>query len=72
MTLTELSLIKLNIPFKVSFKHSSAERSRSQSILVAARSASGNIGLGEGCPREYVTHETVESAFVFFERHRKR
>ena len=71
MTLTELSLIKLEIPFKVSFKHSSAERSRSQSILVAARSASGNIGLGEGCPREYVTHETVESAVLFFERHRE-
>ncbi len=71
MTLTELSLIKLKIPFKVSFKHSSADRNVTQSILVGAKSASGNIGLGEGCPREYVTLETVESAVVFFERHRK-
>ena len=71
MTLTELSLIKLKIPFKVSFKHSSAERSMTQSILVAAKSASGNIGLGEGCPREYVTHETVESATAFFETQRE-
>ena len=71
MTLTELSLIKLKIPFKVSFKHSSAERNMTQSILVAAKSASGNIGLGEGCPREYVTHETVESATAFFETHRE-
>ena len=71
MTLTELSLIKLKIPFKVSFKHSSAERNMTQSILVAAKSASGNIGLGEGCPREYVTHETVESATAFFETQRE-
>ena len=71
MTLTELSLIKLNIPFKVSFKHSSAEREMTQSILVVAKSASGNIGLGEGCPREYVTHETVESATAFFETQRE-
>jgi len=71
MTLTELSLIKLKIPFKVSFKHSSADRNVTQSILVGAKSASGNIGLGEGCPREYVTLETVESAIVFFENHRK-
>jgi len=71
MMLAELSLIKLKIPFKVSFKHSSADRNVTQSILVGAKSASGNIGLGEGCPREYVTHETVESAVVFFENHRK-
>jgi len=68
MTLTELSLIKLKIPFKVSFN---ADRNVTQSILVGAKSASGNIGLGEGCPREYVTLETVESAIVFFENHRK-
>ncbi len=71
MTLTELSLIKLKIPFKVSFKHSSADRNVTQSILVGAKSASGNIGLGAGCPREYVTLETVESAVVFFENYRK-
>lgn len=71
MTLTELSLIQLKIPFKVSFKHSSAERNMTQSILIAAKSASGNIGLGEGCPREYVTHETVESATAFFETQRE-
>ncbi len=71
MMLAELSLIKLKIPFKVSFKHSSADRNVTQSILVGAKSANGNIGLGEGCPREYVTDETVESAVVFFENHRK-
>ncbi len=71
MTLTELSLINLQIPFNVSFKHSSAERTITQAVVVTARSTSGAIGLGEGCPREYVTGETIESAKAFFTAQRK-
>jgi L-alanine-DL-glutamate epimerase-like enolase superfamily enzyme len=69
MKLTGLSLKKLNIPFKVSFKHTSAERSVTQSIWVTAVSNSGNVGHGEGCPREYVTNESLETAASFFETH---
>lgn len=56
----------LAIPFKVAFKHASAERSAMQSLWVEARSGE-HAGYGEGCPREYVTHETLAGAQRFVE-----
>lgn len=56
----------LRIPFKRSFKHAAAERSVTQSIWVEAESPAGLRGFGEGCPREYVTGESIESALTFF------
>ncbi|HEY5603222.1 MAG TPA: enolase C-terminal domain-like protein [Gammaproteobacteria bacterium] len=66
----QLAIHDLKIPFKVSFKHASAERSQTQSILVEARSTDGLVGYGESCPREYVTGESIASVHQFFERHR--
>jgi L-Ala-D/L-Glu epimerase len=57
----------LAIPFNVAFKHASAERSISQTLWVEARTRDGVIGCGEGCPREYVTAESLESACGFVE-----
>lgn len=65
MPISSIEIQTLSIPFKTSFKHSSAERKVTQSILVIARSDS-NSGFGEGCPREYVTQESLESALHFF------
>lgn len=65
-----LKIIPLEIPFRSSFKHHSAERKKTQSVLVTARSADGAVGMGEGCPREYVTRESVESCIGFFDRHK--
>lgn len=62
-----LSLGRLEIPFKQGFKHASAERKVTQSILVTAESVNGNRGSGEGCPREYVTGETIDSCIRFFD-----
>ena len=59
----------LSIPFKAAFKHASAERSCTQSIWVEAR-AGALVGVGEGCPREYVTRESLASAMRFVDRHR--
>ncbi len=69
MRLHTLTLQPLQIPFKTRFKHSSAERTVTQSVLVAARTDSGCVGLGEGCPREYVTAESIASAERFFAIH---
>jgi L-alanine-DL-glutamate epimerase-like enolase superfamily enzyme len=55
----------LEIPFKVAFRHASAERSAMQSLWVEARGADGIAGFGEGCPREYVTGESLASAQAF-------
>jgi L-Ala-D/L-Glu epimerase len=68
MNLTSLKSYALDIPFKASFRHASAERSRTQTLWAEARTPS-HIGYGEGCPREYVTGESLSSARAFVARH---
>lgn len=69
MQILNLEFKPLRIPFRVAFKHASAERNVTQGVLVVAR-AHGLAGYGEGCPRDYVTGETDASAAEFFEAHR--
>ena len=66
----ELSIEHLQLPFRVSFQHASAARSKGDSVLVRAQS-DGLVGYGEGCPREYVTGETWDTAQAFFESDRR-
>ena len=63
-----LELYRLDIPFTTAFKHSSAVRRATQSVWVEARSGR-IVGVGEGCPREYVTGESLASAQAFFDDH---
>jgi L-alanine-DL-glutamate epimerase-like enolase superfamily enzyme len=61
----------LEIPFRTTFKHASADRAKTASVLVEAFSGDeGFVGHGEGCPREYVTGESIDSAINWFEYHR--
>lgn len=69
MKISSLELKPLHIPFRVAFKHASAERSETQAVLAIARS-DGLTGYGEGCPRDYVTGETDTSVVNFFESRR--
>ena len=71
MKLVDIKVETLDIPFKVSFEHSSASRSFTQAILVTAVTKNGQHGLGEGCPRSYVTGESLESAHSFVQTHRE-
>ncbi|MDH3503086.1 MAG: hypothetical protein OEM58_00985 [Nitrospirota bacterium] len=71
MSLMTLSQTMLEIPFKQAFTHAIATRACTESVLVKATNSHGLIGLGEGCPRSYVTLETLESAKAFFETHRQ-
>ena len=66
-----LTIKKLEIPFKQAFAHATATRSCTESILVTAKSSKGVIGVGEGCPRKYVTGETIETTTSFFYSHRE-
>jgi len=59
----------LAIPFKLSFKHASAARASTQAIWVAASGTDRLTGFGEGCPREYVTGESVKTAQAFVAAH---
>ena len=70
MTIQRLDIFRFPVPFRVVFRHASASRSEAANIIVAARGKQGVTGYGEGCPREYVTGETVESARAFIEKHK--
>jgi L-alanine-DL-glutamate epimerase-like enolase superfamily enzyme len=65
-----LALTPLTIPFKVAFRHASASRAETSSVWVEARTDSGLVGVGESCPRPYVTGESLDTVQAFFERHR--
>ncbi len=71
MKIKDLTLKKLSIPFKVKFKHASAERMQTEAVICVAESEKGKKGYGEGCPRSYVTGETLDTAFEFFAAHRE-
>src|SRR6185436_11877556 len=55
----------LQIRFKTTFSHASASRDTTHSLWVNARTRAGTVGYGEGCPRNYVTGETLEGALAF-------
>ena len=67
MPLTTLTMKALEIPFKQAFAHATATRSCTQGVLVKAGLSERIVGVGEGCPRIYVTGETIESAIAFFQ-----
>lgn len=71
MKLKRLELSKLEIPFRTSFRHSSYERSVTETVLALAESDSSLTGYGEGCPRSYVTGESVESCMNFLKEYRE-
>ena len=59
----------LAIPFKLSFKHAAAARTSTQTVWVRAEGRDGKVGYGEGCPREYVTGESLPGAQAFIAAH---
>ena len=65
MKIASISSTRFTAPFHGTVRHASAHRDRAQSILVTLRTAAGHIGLGEGCPRAYVTGESLESCERF-------
>lgn len=69
--IARFDLTILRIPFKLSFRHASADRSEASSLWVEATAESGLVGHGEGCPRPYVTGETLETGAAFFARHER-
>ena len=65
MKINEITARPLRIPFNAVFSHASATRLESQSIFVEIESVGSEMGHGEGCPRRYVTDETVDTALEF-------
>ena len=69
MHIQRLEVSSFPVPFRAVFRHASASRARAENIIVAAYATSGEVGYGEGCPRDYVTGETVESAAAFIRKY---
>ncbi|MFQ5566825.1 MAG: enolase C-terminal domain-like protein [Paracoccaceae bacterium] len=69
MTGQRLELTTFPARFRKRFAHGSATRSATENVVCIAR-GDGQTGYGEGCPRGYVTGETVASAARFFAAHR--
>lgn len=53
------------IPFNRTFKHASAERNTTETVIVRITDREGNTGYGEGCPRTYVTGESLSTVSGF-------
>ena len=52
---------RVTVPFRIRVKHAAAERETTDSICMQARRGQ-HAGIGEGCPRDYVTGETSADA----------
>ena len=63
MRIAELIAYHVQIPLKTRIRHASYTRRMTDSLVVRCRLADGTEGWGEGLPREYVTGETIDSAF---------
>ena len=71
MKIARLDTFRFPVPFKQVFRHASASRASAENVIVAAHSSDGAVGYGEGCPRTYVTGESIASANDFIARHRQ-
>ena len=60
MAILTISVEPLRLPFAQAFEHATAKRACGQSVLVSA-TLGEHTGFGEGCPREYVTGEDLQS-----------
>ena len=65
MRIEKFAAFSFPVPFKTVFRHAQGSRRRAENLIVAAHSRDGAVGYGEGCPRHYVTGETVNSCWAF-------
>ena len=63
MRIAELLAYHVQIPLKTKIRHASYTRRMTDSVIVRCVLSDGTQGWGEGLPREYVTGETIDSAF---------
>ena len=61
--ISRLEVFEVNVPFRVSFKHSAATRVTSESVFVKCVTDQGEVGFGEALPRVYVTGESQRATY---------
>ena len=65
----KIRVINFSVPLKTNFKHHSADRTATETIVVEA-ARGDHKGYGESCPRTYVTGETISGATTWIESKR--
>lgn len=61
--LAELLVHRVRIPLRRRIRHASHTRDDTESLVVRCRLDSGEVGWGEGLPRDYVTGESIDDAW---------
>ncbi len=62
LTVSRLTLWRLEIPMRQKFRHAASERAVAQPLVVQVELSNGAVGYGETHPRPYVSGETLDSA----------
>jgi muconate cycloisomerase len=68
MKVVELTAYHVRIPLKRTIKHASHVRTETDNVVVRCVLSDRSQGFGEGLPRDYVTGETIDSAFDLLKR----
>lgn len=68
MLIRTIAFESIHIPFKAKFAHNSKTRESTETIVVLIKNNLGQTGIGESCPRSYVTGETVDSVQGFIQK----
>lgn len=63
MRITELAAFHVRIRLRKPIRHASHARIDTDSIVIRCQLNDGTVGWGEGLPRDYVTGETIDSAW---------
>ena len=68
MKIVELTAYQIRIPLRRRIRHATHTRTETDNLLVRCVLEDGSEGFGEGVPRDYVTGETIDSAFELLRR----
>ncbi|MFG0334718.1 MAG: dipeptide epimerase [Maioricimonas sp. JB049] len=60
MIIAELTAFHVRIPLRRPIRHASHTRTENDTLIVRCRLSTGEVGWGEGLPRQYVTGESIE------------
>jgi L-alanine-DL-glutamate epimerase-like enolase superfamily enzyme len=68
MRVKEITAWQVRIPLRKPIQHASHTRTETDNVVIRVTLDDGTEGFGEGVPREYVTGETIDSAFVLLKQ----
>src|SRR5262245_25131425 len=64
MRVAELAVHQVRIPLKRTIRHASHARRDTENLIVRRTLETGQVGYGEGAPRDYVTGETLDGTWA--------